>query len=163
MAWMLPPWLSCLPDHQRSTPGLGPGARIRSVPMRSGRPPATAGGPTAVPARPPPVAHDVQNRAGENPDARASRGARSTPPAAAAARSTPTGRRSDQPDTRDDGLAACPDCARPTIGSGPFPANVHPSHPEHHSESSVGDPKHLVGETPSRKTYRMSIRLSPNY
>jgi hypothetical protein len=29
--WMLPPCRLCLPDHQRSTPGVGPGARQRSV------------------------------------------------------------------------------------------------------------------------------------
>ena len=31
MTWMFPPWLSCLPDHHRSTPGVGPGVRHRSV------------------------------------------------------------------------------------------------------------------------------------
>ena len=31
MTWTFPPWLSCLPDHQRSTPGVGPGVRHRSV------------------------------------------------------------------------------------------------------------------------------------
>lgn len=27
----LPPWLACLPDHHRSTPGVGPGVETRSV------------------------------------------------------------------------------------------------------------------------------------
>ena len=31
MTWMFPPWLACLADHHRSTPGVGPGVRHRSV------------------------------------------------------------------------------------------------------------------------------------
>jgi len=34
ITWMFPPWLSCFPDHNKSTPGVGPGVRHRSVSIK---------------------------------------------------------------------------------------------------------------------------------